>query len=199
MSTREQSNEAKTKKITEAAIYVINRSGYQGAKTAEIAAMAGVTESAIFRQFPTKAALANKCLSICLDFQFFYSEGAIDFSMPGEKLFQVISEKHTSIYFNNPELYIFLFHAPHTPFIDEENRLRKQQLRKSIGDLVKELQDRSILKKMPYHLVLSMFFGSFSRLFREVLEGYFPPSKKDVETLATLLWETLREPSQAPT
>ena len=50
------------RRLSEAATRLFGERGYNGARTAQIAAMAGVTERTLFRYFPTKKALYRRVM-----------------------------------------------------------------------------------------------------------------------------------------
>jgi hypothetical protein len=83
---------------------------------------------------------------------------------------------------------LFAFAAQHHEFIDERNKLLKQQLRLESCQLIERMQSRKQIRPINPNIAIAMFFGSFARFIVQATEGHSTPTQKDLQALAETLW-----------
>lgn len=184
-------------RILDAVIYHINRQGFNGAKTSDIAATAGLDEAKLFRLFPSKQKLANEALRMAqaiLDYTAQITPSGKDIDADARRFLTDAIWHFANFYQRYPDRFYYVFIASHREFIDEEGKLIRQKYRSDSYALVNSLIKAKYLVDAEPEVILAMIFGTLSRYVRVAFDDQRPLQRKSVEEIIELLIKALLPP-----
>ena len=184
-------DEQKYDAICDAAIDLINETGFANASMSKIAKRAGVSPATIYIYFENKNALLNK---LYLRTKYEMSRRlntSLDDTLSLEEQFKGLFHNFYLALKNDKRSFEFIEQFINSPLINEVSRKEAYRYFKGLDELFSAGVEQGIIRSCSIELIHSFSFGVIVDLIKKHHTSRFVMSEKEVAFMIDLIWNTI--------
>lgn len=183
---------SKREAILNAALELFAERGFHGTAVPLVAERAKVGAGTLYRYFDSKEALVNALYQ--REKTRFMGELITDFpsDAPIREQFRMLWQRLAAFAQRHPLAAMFLELHHHAPYLDADSRALEQRVFEPVVDVIRRAQAAQALKPIDPVLLISLVYGAFIGISKNVLAGHLKLDSSTLEDAEACLWEAVR-------
>lgn len=185
-------DEKKVDAIFEATLSLVQKSGFNGLKMADVARAAGMATGTLYIYFRNKEILINELfLSLKTSktsrmLAVYHQEDSF------EESFRKLWWKYLELSLEEPERMMFIEQFAHTTYLTPRTRKQSDLLLEPLAVFLQGGMTQKIIRKAPVELLLSQLMGPIYEVVKLHHEGTFRLTPAHQKTLFDMAWKSMQ-------
>ncbi|MFC2086244.1 TetR/AcrR family transcriptional regulator [Bacteroidota bacterium] len=184
-------DESKKEAIFDAAIELINSTGFAETSMSKIAKKANVSPATIYVYFENKEDLLNKMYIMVKHKLSIGLMDGIRENMPIKDRFRRLWKNMFFSFIDNPQYFRFIEQFSNSPLIKKVSIEEAHIQYHSLYDLYEIGRNEKIIKEYPVQLISYFSFMPIINIAKDHLNGDFNMSEELIETAVELAWDAI--------
>jgi TetR/AcrR family transcriptional regulator, repressor of fatR-cypB operon len=184
-------DDTKIEGIFEATLKLVQQSGFNGLKMADVAKAAGLATGTLYIYFKNKDVLINE---LFLHLKTAKTGNLMAVFSPTDSFdvaFRKLWFQYLKISLNEPERMLFIEQFAHTSYLTKKTKDAGDKLLEPLATFLQHGIVRKIIRKMPIEILLSQLMGPIYEVVKLQQEGTVQLTPSQKENMFTMAWRSV--------
>jgi TetR/AcrR family transcriptional regulator, repressor of fatR-cypB operon len=184
-------DDTKIEAIFEATLKLVQKSGFNGLKMADVAKAAGLATGTLYIYFKNKDVLINELFLSLKTAKTNNLMAVFNPSDSFEAAFRKLWFQYLEISLNEPERMLFIEQFAHTSFLTKKTKDAGDKLLEPLRIFLQQGIAQKLIRKVPTEILLSQLMGPIYEVVKLQQEGTIRLTASQKENLFAMAWRSI--------
>ena len=184
-------DETKIEAIFEATLKLVQKSGFNGLKMADVAKAAGMATGTLYIYFKNKDVLINELFLALKRSKTSRMMLGVNPQDSFEETFRKLWFNYFDISMAEPERMLFIEQFAHTSYLTKKTKAQGDQLLEPLIAFLEEGIRKKIIRKLPVEILLSQLMGPIYELVKVLQEKKTPITQTQKQGMFEMAWRSV--------
>jgi len=184
-------DETKIDAIFEATLKLVQKSGFNGLKMADVAKAAGMATGTLYIYFKNKDVLINELFLALKRSKTSRMMLGVNPQDSFEETFRKLWFNYFDISMAEPERMLFIEQFAHTSYLTKKTKAQGDQLLEPLIAFLEEGIRKKIIRKLPVEILLSQLMGPIYEMVKVLQEKQTPITQTQKQGMFEMAWRSV--------
>ena len=184
-------DETKIEAIFEATLKLVQKSGFNGLKMADVAKAAGMATGTLYIYFKNKDVLINELFLALKRSKTSRMMLGVNPQDSFEETFRKLWFNYFDISMAEPERMLFIEQFAHTSYLTKKTKAQGDQLLEPLIAFLEEGIRKKIIRRLPVEILLSQLMGPIYEMVKVLQEKQTPITQTQKQGMFEMAWRSV--------